>query len=248
MHPTIGEVQRHADALDTLIAPDTTIQRLADGFDWAEGPVWVKDGGYLLFSDIPPNKIYQWSEAGGLKEFRHPRGYPGNTPRGGAPGSNYIRRAPFNEVWRDFMYGNCLRGDKCRYSHVGIDPSSGLAIGDDNAVPEQLIREGAKVPEGARVLTSGGDTDRMAELFKQAGVTTIAEFNAKQKALGFGLPNERERKPPPKASQAEIDEVLPLLQPLPESYRQAILAIPGCLGHILCGNQPVRRVHPTILH
>ena len=99
------------------------------------------------------------------------------------------------------------------------------------------------MPEGARVLPSGGDTDRMAELFKQAGVTTIAEFNAKQKALGFGLPNERERKPPPKASQAEIDEVLPLLQPLPESYRQAILAIPGCLGHILCGNQPVRRVH-----
>ena len=63
------------------------------------------------------------------------------------------------------------------------------------------------MPEGARVLPSGGDTDRMAELFKQAGVTTIAEFNAKQKALGFGLPNERERKPPPKASQAEIDEV-----------------------------------------
>ena len=131
------------------------------------------------------------------------------------------------------MNGKCLRGDNCRYSHAGIDPSSGLAIGDDNAVPEQLIREGAKVPEGARVLPSGGDTDRMAELFKQAGVTTIAEFNAKQKALGFGLPNERERKPPPKASQAEIDEVLPLLQPLPESYRQAILAIPGCLGHIL---------------
>ena len=92
--------------------------------------------------------------------------------------------------------------------------------------------DGISVPEGARVLPSGGDTDRMAELFKQAGVTTIAEFNAKQKALGFGLPNERERKPPPKASQAEIDEVLPLLQPLPESYRQAILAIPGCLGHI----------------
>ena len=156
------------------------------------------------------------------------------------------RVAPDSPI--DLRTGKCLRGDNCRYSHAGIDPSSGLAIGDDNAVPEQLIREGAKVPEGARVLPSGGDTDRMAELFKQAGVTTIAEFNAKQKALGFGLPNERERKPPPKASQAEIDEVLPLLQPLPESYRQAILAIPGCLGHILCGNQPVRRVHPTILH
>ena len=88
VHPTIGEVQRHDDALDKLIAPDTPIQRLADGFDWAEGPVWVKDGGYLLFSDIPPNKIYQWSEAGGLKEFLHPSGYTGNTPRGGEPGSN----------------------------------------------------------------------------------------------------------------------------------------------------------------
>ena len=151
---------------------------------------------------------------------------------GGPPPPRMQQRPQFNDVCRDFMNGKCMRGDNCRYSHAGIDPTSGLAIGDDNAVPEQLVREGAKVPEGARVLPSGGDTDRMAELFKQAGVTTIAEFNAKQKSLGFGLPGERERKPPPKATQAEIDEVLPLLQPLPESYRQAILAIPGCLGHI----------------
>ena len=88
----------------------------------------------------------------------------------------------------------------------------------------------------------------MAELFKQAGVTTIAEFNAKQKALGFGLPNERERKPPPKASQAEIDEVLPLLQPLPESYRQAILAIPGLVSASIAPpltQQPTPTAHPT---
>ncbi|SVC16608.1 uncharacterized protein METZ01_LOCUS269462, partial [marine metagenome] len=74
-YPTLGEVERLDPALNRLIAPGAKIEQLADGFDWAEGPVWVKYGQFVLFSDIPPNKIYKWSESRGLQEFLHPSGY-----------------------------------------------------------------------------------------------------------------------------------------------------------------------------
>jgi gluconolactonase len=50
------------------------LKKLADGFDWAEGPVWFGDHECLLFSDIPNNRILRWSEAG-LTTFRAPSNY-----------------------------------------------------------------------------------------------------------------------------------------------------------------------------
>jgi gluconolactonase len=50
-----------------------TVERLATGFYWAEGPVWFGDGRYLLFSDIPNNRILRWDDcSGALSEFRKP--------------------------------------------------------------------------------------------------------------------------------------------------------------------------------
>ena len=50
-----------------------TVERLATGFYWAEGPVWFGDGRYLLFSDIPNNRILRWDETSGvLSDFRKP--------------------------------------------------------------------------------------------------------------------------------------------------------------------------------
>ena len=48
--------------------------KLAEGFDWSEGPVWVKDGGYLLFSDIPRNSVMKWKEGEGISLFMKPLG------------------------------------------------------------------------------------------------------------------------------------------------------------------------------
>src|SRR4030095_16808348 len=75
-------------ALDQLIAPDAVIEVLAGGYDWTEGPVWVKNGGYLLFSDIPPNQIHRWKEGEGAKLYLTPSGYTGTEKRGGEVGSN----------------------------------------------------------------------------------------------------------------------------------------------------------------
>jgi gluconolactonase len=88
IYPSIGKIHRLDPALDELIAPDAHLEKLADGFTWTEGPIWVADGGYLLFSDIPRNSIFRWKEGQGVSLFLHPSGYTGNTYYGLEPGSN----------------------------------------------------------------------------------------------------------------------------------------------------------------
>jgi gluconolactonase len=51
----------------------TQVERLATGFRWAEGPVWFGDGRYLLWSDIPNNRMMRWcEETGAVSVFRSP--------------------------------------------------------------------------------------------------------------------------------------------------------------------------------
>jgi gluconolactonase len=71
-----------------LLDKEARIEVLCSGFDWAEGPVWVKEGGYLLFSDIPPNKVMKWEEGSGVSTYLFPSGYTGATDYGGEPGCN----------------------------------------------------------------------------------------------------------------------------------------------------------------
>ena len=46
------------------------LDKLADGCIWAEGPVWFADGGYLLWSDIPNNRMLRWTPENGVSTFR----------------------------------------------------------------------------------------------------------------------------------------------------------------------------------
>ncbi len=57
------------------------VERLASGFRWAEGPVWFGDGRFLLWSDIPNNRVMKWEEeTGALSVFRKPSNHAnGNT-------------------------------------------------------------------------------------------------------------------------------------------------------------------------
>jgi gluconolactonase len=60
---------------------NAAIERIATGFRWAEGPVYFRDGGYLLWSDIPNNRIMRWLEDDGhVSVFRAPSNHSnGNT-------------------------------------------------------------------------------------------------------------------------------------------------------------------------
>jgi gluconolactonase len=64
----------HDPAFGSYVLHNAPPKRLADGFDWAEGPVWFGDHGCLLFSDIPNDRILSWSEAG-LTTFRQPANF-----------------------------------------------------------------------------------------------------------------------------------------------------------------------------
>ncbi len=63
-----------SDTFYNLISRRTKIQRLATGFIFTEGPVWIEQEQCLLFSDIPDNKIWKLASDGTLSIFREPSG------------------------------------------------------------------------------------------------------------------------------------------------------------------------------
>ncbi len=85
-YPTVGTIERKDPRFDKLIPQGAALEKIAEGFIWTEGPVWVKKGGYLLFSDIPSNVVNKWQEGKGVSQYLKPSGYTGTKPRGGKPG------------------------------------------------------------------------------------------------------------------------------------------------------------------
>jgi len=87
--PVETQVLRKDPGLDTILTPGTKMERLAGGFQFTEGPVWDREGGYLLFSDPNNNLIYRWSPDGQVSVYRSHSGYTGfNIGEYGQPGSN----------------------------------------------------------------------------------------------------------------------------------------------------------------
>lgn len=69
-------VQSLDPSFDKYRLPLAGVERLASGMRWAEGPVWFGDGRFLLWSDIPNNRIMRWDEAtGDVGEFRKPSNF-----------------------------------------------------------------------------------------------------------------------------------------------------------------------------
>ncbi len=84
----MGSIERLDPALDVFFEVDAQPEIIAEGFDWSEGPVWIEKENMLLFSDVPKNIVYKWTEARGLEKFLEPSGYTGAVARGGEMGSN----------------------------------------------------------------------------------------------------------------------------------------------------------------
>jgi len=105
-YPKTGSVERLDPRMDQIIAPGMLPEIVADSFDWSEGPLWLPEQQILIFSDIPKNTVYQWSEEGGLKLYLNPSGYTGDLRRGGETGSNGLLRDP------DGSLVLCQHGDR----------------------------------------------------------------------------------------------------------------------------------------
>ncbi|MGH8727117.1 MAG: SMP-30/gluconolactonase/LRE family protein [Burkholderiales bacterium] len=86
-HEVNVEVLRLDPAIDEIVPPNPKIFKLAEGFQFTEGPLWVNDGKYLLFSDPNANTIYKYN--GELSVFRSKSGYDGaDIAEYKQPGSN----------------------------------------------------------------------------------------------------------------------------------------------------------------
>ena len=88
--PSAGSVIAKDPSLKAIVPAEGRIEKLAEGFMFTEGPVWIKEGGEgLLFSDIPNNRIMKWTPDGNVVEFRKPSGDTGPPrPDGTYGGSN----------------------------------------------------------------------------------------------------------------------------------------------------------------
>ncbi len=67
-----GRILRVDPRFDSLVPPGATIEKLAEGYVFTEGPVWVRGESRLLFSDVRANAIHQWTGADGASPFIDP--------------------------------------------------------------------------------------------------------------------------------------------------------------------------------
>jgi gluconolactonase len=91
---TFGSIERLDPDFDALVNENTTIDILAEGFEWSEGPLWIEDQKMLLFSDVPTNTVYKWTEEKGKETYLTPSGRTGPLPYGNEPGSNGLTLDP----------------------------------------------------------------------------------------------------------------------------------------------------------
>lgn len=88
LRTTTPTIERLDPDLDLIVPAVPRLEKLATGFTWTEGPVWMPSG-YLLCADIPSNTIRKWAPGSGVSIFMQPSGYKGTVPYGGPePGSN----------------------------------------------------------------------------------------------------------------------------------------------------------------
>lgn len=85
---TTGTIERMDPELDAILSADAQIEIIAEGHDWSEGPVWVDQFQMLLYSDVPRNIVYKWTEEKGVEEYLKPSGFTGTGTYSREPGSN----------------------------------------------------------------------------------------------------------------------------------------------------------------
>jgi gluconolactonase len=89
-----SSIERLDPRLDAVLDADATVEHLASGFNWSEGPVWVAEMNALLFSDVPEDRVYRWAEGEGVSVFLEPSGFTGKLYTGRERGANGLALDP----------------------------------------------------------------------------------------------------------------------------------------------------------
>lgn len=85
---TVGSVEFLDPKMEVFFDKNAKIEVLADGFTWAEGPVWVSKLNGVVFTDVPNNKAYLWTKKDGLSLFLSPSGMTNHAPHSTDEGAN----------------------------------------------------------------------------------------------------------------------------------------------------------------
>ena len=88
VNKTIGQIEQLDPELNKIVSSQAKIEILADGFDWSEGPLWIESEKMLLFSDVPRNTIFKWTQRKGAEVYLTPSGFTGSEIKSKEPGSN----------------------------------------------------------------------------------------------------------------------------------------------------------------
>lgn len=174
----MGSIERLDPSINRIVPANAKLERVTTGFNWTEGPVWVR-ASYLLFADIRNNRIMKWAPGGAATVFMHPSGYLGATPYPGPEsGSNGMTLDPRGrltvaghaqrDVWRlesisphavrtilaDSYHGKRLNSpnDLVYGPHGALyftDPPYGLPTQHDNDPLKQLRMNGVYRIENA---------------------------------------------------------------------------------------------------
>jgi gluconolactonase len=133
---TLGTIERLDPAFDKLIAKGATLEKLSGGYAWTEGPVWVKKGGYLLFSDIPNNSIFKYKDGEKVSLFLKPSGYTGKRDDLRESGSNGLLIDPKGRLVSmehgDHRIGRIALGAKASEKETVVAEYEGKALNSPN--------------------------------------------------------------------------------------------------------------------
>jgi gluconolactonase len=125
------KVDRLDASSDRIIPADARLERVATGYTWTEGPIWVKDS--LFFADIPGNSIQKWTPGAGASTFLKPSGYKGSVPYGGPEaGSNGMT---LDSLGRLTVAGHAQRNV---YRLESLDPGAPVTILADSYQGKRL--------------------------------------------------------------------------------------------------------------
>ena len=78
----------------SLLDTSATIETVGKGFNWTEGPLYIQEGDYFIFSDIPENKVFKWKEGEGTSVYLTPSGNTGPPKPNSEQGSNGLLLDP----------------------------------------------------------------------------------------------------------------------------------------------------------
>src|SRR5437016_5523467 len=95
-----SRIERLDPSLDNIVPPSALIEKVADGFEYAEGPLWIRGGDYLLFTDNNLPVVHKWSPQGGVSTYIRGGDLDRTNPSiGGIPGAEALTLDPQGRLY-----------------------------------------------------------------------------------------------------------------------------------------------------